>query len=81
MANLNAQFDLLEEADYAKLTNRKLGAVRNERAAGKGPPYIKVGRCVKYRRSDVLAFLAQTTVKPGSSKDPTLIHGTTGRGA
>ena len=32
------------------------------RAKAKGPPFIKVGRLVRYRRSDVEAWLASRTV-------------------
>jgi excisionase family DNA binding protein len=32
------------------------------RAKAKGPPFIKVGRLVRYRRSDVEAWLCKCTV-------------------
>lgn len=32
------------------------------RAQAKGPPFIKVGRLVRYRRSDLEAWLASRTV-------------------
>ncbi len=32
------------------------------RAKAKGPPFIRVGRLVRYRRSDVEAWLASRTV-------------------
>lgn len=33
---------------------------------GEGPPYIKVGRSVRYRKSDIEAWLESRTIRPGA---------------
>lgn len=33
-------------------------------------PWIKVGRAVRYRLSDILAFIERRTVTPGASSTP-----------
>lgn len=35
---------------------------------GEGPPFVKVGRSVRYRKSDLDAWLASRTVRPAASK-------------
>lgn len=35
------------------------------RYLGRGPTYVKVGRMVRYRRSDIEAWLNANTVEPG----------------
>jgi predicted DNA-binding transcriptional regulator AlpA len=53
----DAEFMLLEEV--AQLTRQTVSTLRWLRHQGKGPPAIKVGRRLVYRRSDVLEWLAQ----------------------
>jgi predicted DNA-binding transcriptional regulator AlpA len=36
-----------------------VGTLRNWRASGYGPPGFRVGRYVRYRRSDVLAWIVE----------------------
>jgi hypothetical protein len=81
MTDLNSQFDLLEEGEYAALTGRQVQAVRNERAKGLGPAFVKIGRCVKYRRADVVAYINAQTVRPGKAGPGTLVDGNRGRRA
>lgn len=57
----DALMDENELADYLGITANKL---QRDRWAGTGLPYIKIGRCVRYRRSDVEAYLASHTVTP-----------------
>jgi hypothetical protein len=46
-----------------------LATIRRWRLEGKGPRYIKVGRLVKYRISDVRAFLDSRPCGGGRSED------------
>lgn len=80
MPDISREFDLLSEAEYANLTGRKIQAVRNERAKGRGPAFVRLGRTVKYRRSDVSAWIASRLVDPGNTV-PTLVHGIHRRGS
>lgn len=51
--------DLLNEKDAAAEMDLAVSTLRNWRALGKGPKFIKVGqRLVRYRRSDLEAFIA-----------------------
>jgi hypothetical protein len=34
------------------------------RCKGFGPPFVRVGRLIRYRKADVLAFLEARTVRP-----------------
>ena len=48
------------ERDYPGLTRRRLARLRSERSA---PQYIKTGKLILYRRSDIEAFLASALVR------------------
>lgn len=47
---------LLNEAEVATRQGRALKTLRNQRVTGDGIPYLKLGRSVRYRLSDVLAW-------------------------
>ncbi len=49
---------LLTSEDYAKIGDRSERVVERERADGTGCPFVKIGRRVFYRLSDVRAFVA-----------------------
>ena len=51
-----------EVAEFLGITEQSLA---QDRARGLGPPYIKHGRRVRYRWSDVEAYLSATTVSGG----------------
>lgn len=61
----------LDEFQYAKLRGCSVHQARRERWAGGGPPYIKCKGMVRYRRSDIDAFIATrmrtSTSDPGTS--------------
>jgi hypothetical protein len=47
----------LNEKQVAETTGRALSTLRNERAAGRGIPYIKVGRSIRYSLADVVRYM------------------------
>jgi hypothetical protein len=49
---------LLTERDVEKLTGRARSTLQKDRCAGGGIPFIRFGRLIRYRQSDVSAFLA-----------------------
>lgn len=57
---LPAPGDLLDEKEAAACLAIAVTTLRNWRSlGGKGPPYVKVGtRLVRYRRSDLAAFIS-----------------------
>lgn len=48
---------VLTEREAAALRGKSVHALRKERCEGRGPRYVKDGAAVRYRRSDVLAFI------------------------
>lgn len=54
-----ALWDTEQTARYLKVSTKWL---ERDRWQGAKIPYIKVGRSVRYRASDVLAYLAQNSV-------------------
>jgi excisionase family DNA binding protein len=49
--------DLLKDHEAAGYLKVPVGTLANWRYQGKGPRFVKVGRHVRYRRSDVEAWL------------------------
>jgi predicted DNA-binding transcriptional regulator AlpA len=49
---------LLTEAQVSELTGRCVPTLQKDRLRGSGPPFVKLGRLVRYRPEDVRAWLA-----------------------
>jgi hypothetical protein len=49
---------LLTAAVVSQITGRSTSTLQKDRVTGRGIPYIKFGRQVRYRESDVEAFYA-----------------------
>lgn len=60
--------ELLTTEELAKRWKCSPDSLVNERVAGTGAPYIKVGRKVRYRLADVQAFEDRNRVTAGSPK-------------
>jgi hypothetical protein len=50
---------LLDEHQYSAITGRSVASARRDRLRRAGCPYVKLGSSVKYRPSDVRAYIAQ----------------------
>jgi predicted DNA-binding transcriptional regulator AlpA len=50
---------LLTEAQVSEILGRGVPTLQKDRVAGTGPQFIKMGRLVLYRPSDVQAWLAE----------------------
>jgi len=67
LAELAREFDALPlaafavQAQVAAFLNCSEAKLERDRWAGGGIPYLKTGRAVRYRKSDVLAFLEGKT--------------------
>jgi hypothetical protein len=48
---------LLTPDEVASLLRKNVLSLANDRNRGEGLPYVKAGRLVRYRMSDVLAFI------------------------
>lgn len=49
--------ELLTEAEAAKLRRQSIRTLQAERLRGAGCTYVKLGRSVRYRCGDVLAYI------------------------
>jgi len=60
--------DVLKSPEQAAgVLNTSIQTLANWRATGRyALPYVKVGRLVRYRESDLVAFIAANTVAPQS---------------
>lgn len=52
------------DAEVAEILGVKKQTPRAWRCLGRGPAYVRVGRCVRYLKSDLDAFLAANRVDP-----------------
>jgi predicted DNA-binding transcriptional regulator AlpA len=50
---------LFDEAQVSQLTGRGIATLQKDRVRGTGPKYVKLGRHVRYRTSDVEAWIVQ----------------------
>lgn len=55
--------------EVEKLTGFKLQSLANARHKGRGLPYYKVGRSVRYKLSDVISFMEHHRVNPTEQID------------
>jgi hypothetical protein len=53
---MNQRFWLTEQ-DVARITKRALSTLRNERHLGRGIPYCKIGKSIRYASDDVDSFM------------------------
>jgi hypothetical protein len=69
---LDDELGLISEADYAAFIGKTLASVRNERSAGRGPPFVRLTRTtIKYHLAAVKALVQSRTVTPLA--EPTMI--------
>lgn len=52
------------EREVSALTGLALPTLRNYRVTHQGPPYVKVGRAVRYNVEEVLVFMERRKVTP-----------------
>ena len=62
MENLNYEFELLSEKEVAKIYKINVRTLQRERSMGIGIPYVKIGRRVRYKRSDIEQYIKHHTV-------------------
>jgi predicted DNA-binding transcriptional regulator AlpA len=48
---------LLSDRDVEKITGRARSTLQKDRVTGGGIPFVRIGRLVRYRQSDVNTFL------------------------
>jgi hypothetical protein len=50
--------NLLSDRDLSRVTGRSRSALQKDRLTGDGVPFVRIGRLVRYRWSDVQSWLA-----------------------
>jgi len=65
-ANEKAEWEqeYLTDIQVAKIIGRAVGTLRNERSLGRGLPFVKIGRSVRYKIADVHSFMDSRRVDP-----------------
>ena len=58
--------DLMNERDAAALLGLSAATLRAWRFQRRGPAFARLGRAVRYRRADLVAFLESATVSPST---------------
>jgi predicted DNA-binding transcriptional regulator AlpA len=62
---------LIDEAEVSKAIRRSIPTLQKDRLRGNGPPFIKIGRLVRYSPSAVQAWLddqvRRSTTDPGEA--------------
>lgn len=61
--------DLITENEAAQLRCQSVRTLQMERLKGGGCPYVKLGKSVRYRRSDVVAFISARVVSSTTEAD------------
>jgi hypothetical protein len=66
--------ELITEVEAAMLRCQSPRTLQAERLHGDGCEYVKLGRSVRYRRSDVLRFIAARVVRSASETPPCAVR-------
>jgi predicted DNA-binding transcriptional regulator AlpA len=62
---------LLSDRDVEKITGRARSTLQKDRVSGSGIPFVRIGRLVRYRQSDVRTYLdALPACRSTSEADP-----------
>jgi len=67
---------LLTEVELAKLWGVTTSFLQKMRHEGRGPRFIRIGRLVRYRLSDVVRYVEENSVatEPRQTPDPASVH-------
>jgi predicted DNA-binding transcriptional regulator AlpA len=64
---VSSQDHLLSDFDLEAITGRARSTWQKARLTGDGPPFVKIGRLVRYRNSDVREWLAARPTRRSTS--------------
>jgi predicted DNA-binding transcriptional regulator AlpA len=62
---------LLSDRDVEKITGRARSTLQKDRVTGIGIRFVRIGRLVRYRQSDVTAFLDALPARRSTSEPET----------
>jgi predicted DNA-binding transcriptional regulator AlpA len=66
---MTSDSDLINEIEAARMRGQSVRTLQMERLRGSGCRYVKLGRSVRYRRGDVLAFINARIVSSTTEAD------------
>ncbi|MBR0969619.1 DNA-binding protein [Bradyrhizobium japonicum] len=66
---MTSEDDLINEIEAARMRGQSVRTLQMERLRGSGCCYVKLGRSVRYRRGDVLAFIKARVVSSTTEAD------------
>jgi predicted DNA-binding transcriptional regulator AlpA len=58
------EIQYLTEKQVAELTGIAVQTLRNQRCEGRGFPYVKIGKSIRYRKNDVVADMESRKIVP-----------------
>jgi predicted DNA-binding transcriptional regulator AlpA len=61
---------LLSDRDVQEITGRARSTLQKDRVTGSGIPFIRMGRLVRYRQSDVRAYIESLPAHLSTSEPP-----------
>lgn len=59
---MSLQNRLMKQAEAEKMTSMSKAWFEMSRFKGTGIPYVKIGRSVRYRESDILRFISEHVI-------------------
>ena len=66
---MTSEADLINEIEAARMRGQSVRTLQMERLRGSGCRYVKLGRSVRYRRGDVLAYINSRIVTSTTEAD------------
>lgn len=75
MADVNLAQTLLTETDVSRHLRVSLAAVRKWRVMNRGPQFVKIGPLVRYRQTDIDAWLTSLPVGGSRRSEGAFAHG------
>lgn len=59
---------VVDDIKASKILKRAVQTLRNDRHLCQGPPYIKLGRSIRYRVSDLMDYLDKHRIDPEAAE-------------
>jgi predicted DNA-binding transcriptional regulator AlpA len=59
---------LLDEREAAEMLKTSASSLQKQRHTGNGPPFVKIGHLVRYRRPDLRTYVAERIVRSTSQR-------------
>jgi hypothetical protein len=59
----------ISETEWERISGIKRQTSANRRHLGEGPPYYKIGRSVRYKLSEALAWLERHRIDPETRRE------------